>query len=354
MCIQYPEIIITSPTEPAAFCAVPQTIQENLLTTNYEQWCALYSMNEDDISLAFVSRNLKKQKEQSYEEDYEYGEEYRYEYEYDEFEDDEFLEEYQQSPKRQTLDDEFNNYNETHSQKYEGYDNNEYDCYYDENDEYDEGFDYEYDFESDGIYDIEDDFYMEKKPISISNKPRLNYGILANAINRRFNKTTDSDVSEEEEIDEFETENIETKIIFKNVQSFKITSEVPNDKCNLIQETIENCNNDGEMFDYLETIKDKFSQKNYSTKAQSKSSFSFVNNFFSDLGKPGIISNSHGGRSSFLTHRKCSSLQNYIFKNIRNDNNLCSKNEDYGNMNNDTIRYRKRGFSLSEWDDFIT
>jgi len=116
-------------------------------------------MNEDDISLAFVSRNLKKQKEQSYEEDYEYGEEYRYEYEYDEFEDDEFLEEYQQSPKRQTLDDEFNNYNETHSQKYEGYDNNEYDCYYDENDEYDEGFDYEYDFESDGIYDIEDDFF---------------------------------------------------------------------------------------------------------------------------------------------------------------------------------------------------
>eukprot|EP00833_Pecoramyces_ruminatium_P013102 jgi/Orpsp1_1/1187134/evm.model.d7180000055652.1 len=55
MCTQYPEIIITSPMEPAAIYYVPQTIQENFLTANYEQWCALYSMDDDDISLEYVS-----------------------------------------------------------------------------------------------------------------------------------------------------------------------------------------------------------------------------------------------------------------------------------------------------------
>jgi len=297
MCIQYPEIIITSPTEPAVFCAVPETIQENLLTTNYEQWCALYSMNEDDISLEFVSSNLKEQRKQNYEEEeeeYEYGEEYKYEY--NEFEDDDdFFDDYQQSLKRQTLSDEFNSYNETHSQKYESYDNNEYDCYYDnESNEYDEGFDYEYDYESDRNYnDVEDDFYMEKK----QSKPRLNYGILANAINRRFNKTTDSDFSEEEEIDEFETEAVETKVVIKNVPSFKVTPEIPNGESDLYQEPMDNCSDEEARFDFMEAVSNKFRQKKDSSKVQLKSNVSYEDDFFNEhsFGKLEAISNSHSG-----------------------------------------------------------
>jgi len=366
MCIQYPEIIITSPTEPAVFCAVPETIQENLLTTNYEQWCALYSMNEDDISLAFVSNNLKEQRKQNYEEQekYEYDEEYEYEYgeeykyEYDEIEDDgDFYDEYQQSSKRQTLSDEFNNYNETHSQKYEGYDNSEYNCYYDdENNGYDEGFDYEYDYESDRNYnDVEDDYYMEKKPNNSSSKPRLNYGILANAINRRFNKTTDSDFSEEEEIDEFETETVETKVVIKNVPSFKVTHEVPNSESDLFQESMDICSDDEESYDYMEAVTNKFRQKKDSSKIQLKSSISYENEFFNDpsFGKLEAISNSHGGRSTF-PNIESNSYQNYIFKNIMNNNKLCSIDEECGIIQIEPMKNRKKGFSLNGWDDFIS
>jgi len=357
MCMQYPEIIITSPTEPAAFCAVPETIEENLLTTNYEQWCALYSMNEDDISLAFVSSSLLKHRKQRYEEeeDFEYGEEYRYEY--DDFEDDDFFDKYQQSKKRQTLGDEFNSYNETHNQKYEGYDNNDYDYYFDyEDNEDEEGFDYEYEYDSDEDYDdVDDYFYMEKKQVSSASRPRLNLGILANAINRRFNKTTDSDVSEEEEIDEFETETIETKVIIKNTPTIKLTSEIPIRHCDVYpEEPIESNNKNEEMFDYIKTINSKFNQKEVSSSVQSKSSISLLSDIFSDqsFGKPEVMSNKHGGRKSFLTHKKSNSLQACILKKALNENNFTSMIEDCKITQNSTSKHR-RSFSLNDWNDFI-
>lgn len=213
MCTQYPEIIITSPKEPAAFYSVPQTVQENLLTTNYEQWCALYSMNDDDVSLAYVSNDLQRERRlRQYENEYQYGEEYRYEY--NDFDNDDFFDKYQTS-RRTTLDNEFSNYNDTHSQKYECYDNRDYDDEYEDDDEYEEGFDYEYDYEFDENYEEEGIFRMEKEPAPVS-RPRLNYDIIANAISRRFNKSTDSDVSDEEDENESEDEDtIETKIVVK-------------------------------------------------------------------------------------------------------------------------------------------
>jgi len=358
MCTQYPEIIITSPKEPAAFCYVPQTLQENLLTTNYEQWCALYSMNDDDISLAYVSSNLQRQRQQQYqeEEDYEYGEEYRYEY--DDFEDDDFFDKYQQPSRRQTLDDEFNNYNETHTQKYESYDNKEYEYYDDYENE--EGFDPEFEYEYDEDYD-EDIFYMEKEPVRpvSNNRPRLNYDILANAISRRFNNTTDSDVSEEEDsvVDEFDNETFEAKVVVKSTPSIK-NSTTPSIKNisnslshrDIFQEEGFQGHEESEMHDFMETIKNKYSSKEISSSLPTKSGFSIMNDLFNDrsFGMPEAMSNKHGARNSLFTHRKSSSLQGSLLDKTLNGNNFSSMIKDSGMILSGPMKNRKRAFSLNE------
>ncbi|ORX49663.1 hypothetical protein BCR36DRAFT_583731 [Piromyces finnis] len=359
MCTQYPEIIITSPKEPAAFCYVPQTIQENLLTTNYEQWCALYSMNDDDISLAYVSSNLQKQREQQIQEEYEYGEEYRYEY--NDFEDDDFFDKYQQPLRRQTLDDEFNSYNETHIQKFEGYDNKEFE-YYDDYDEEDEdGFDYEYDYEyDDESYNDEGVFYMEKEPSRPAiNRPRLNYDILASAISRRFNNTTDSDVSEEEDsvVDEFDNETFEAKVVVKSTQSIKTsTSSVKNitnshlSRHDLFQEeSFQSREEDNEMHNFMETIKNKFSNKEISSSLPTKSGFSIMNDLYNNdhsFGIPEAMSNRHGARNTIFTHRKSSSLQSSLFDKTLNFPSMIMK--DSGVILSGPMKNRKRAFSLNE------
>jgi len=350
MCTQYPQIIITSPTEPADFCYVPQTIQENLLTTNYEQWCALYSMNDDDISLAYVSSNLQRQKEQQIkEEEYQYGEEYIYEY--DDFEDDDFFDKYNDGSRRQTLDDEFNAYNEIHSQKYECYDNKEYE-YYNDFDNNEEGFDYEYEYEYDD-YNNEEMYYIEKepcRPIS-NNRPRLNYDILASAISRRFNNATDSDESEEEDIvvDEFDNEVFDSKIIVKSNSSKKSYS---NSNCDLFQEEdYNNYKEDDEMYNFMETIQSKYSNQEISSLQPTKPKFTFVNDMFNNgsFGTPEAISNKYCSRKSFSTHRKTSSLQWNLFNKTLNNNSFSSIiGNDCGVILNGPMKNRKRAFSLNE------
>lgn len=359
MCTKYPEIIITSPKEPAAFYAVPQTVQENLLTTNYEQWCALYSMDDDDISLSYVSSNLQKQKKQQEEDDYQYGEEYKYEY--NDFEDDDFFDKYQQPAKRQTLDFEFNSYNETHTQKFEGYDNkeyNNYDDYYEEEDEegFDYEYDYEYDYESDRDYDDEDIFYMEKEPVAPVSRPRLNLDILANAISRRFNNSTDSDVSEESE-DEFEKEDtIEAKIIVKKTPSVITPSNSLKSRHDFFQkEMFTNKEEDNEMYDYMETIKNKYGQKELSSSVPTKSGFSFMKDIINEgrtYGMPEAMSNKHGARSSFLTHRKSSSLQGCVLEKAINGSISSLLMKDSGIILNGPMKNRKRAFSLNEQNEF--
>jgi len=348
MCTNYPKIIITSPKEPAAFCPVPQTVQENLLTTNYEQWCALYSMNDDDISLDYVSTNLKQQKLHQCEGNFNYNEEYSYEY--DDFEDDDFFDKYQQP--RHTLDYELNNYNETHVQKYESYDNREYCDYYNyyESEEEEEGFDHEFDYESDDYYDDEEVFYMEKEP-DVPKKPRLNYDILANAISRRFNKTTDSDVSEESE----EEDTVEAKIVVKKTPSIITHSNSLKNRHNLYTPGIYEDEEDNSMFDYMETINKTYSKKEISSSLPNKSGFSIMNDIINEsrsFGMPEAISNKHGSRDTFLTHRKSSSLQGSLIEKTLNNNLSSLLKKDSGIILNGPMKNRKRAFSLNERNEF--
>jgi len=355
MCTKYPEIIITSPKEPAAFYAVPQTVQENLLTTNYEQWCALYSMDDDDINLSYVSSNLQKHKQQQYyEDDCQYGEEYKYEYEFDDFEDDDFFDKYQQPVQRHTLDCEFNSYNQTHAQKYEGYDNKEYNDYNDYYEEDNEGFDSECDYEYDRDYDDEEIFYMEKDPSPPVRRPRLNIDILANAISRRFNNS-DSDVSEESE-DEFEKENaIETKIVVKKAPSIKMPSNSLKNHHDFFQKDMIRDEDNG-MMDYMETIKNKYSQKELSSSVPTtKSGFSIMNDIINEgctFGMPEAMSNKHEARSNILTHRKCNSLQGSILEKSLNGNISSILIKDSGIILNGPMKNRKRAFSLNEKNEF--
>jgi len=353
MCSQYPEIIITSPKEPAAFYAVPRTVQENLLTTNYEQWCALYSMDDDNISLAYVSSNLQKERKlKQYQNDLQYGEEYKYDY--DDFEDDDFFDKYQSS-RRITLDNEFNNYNNTHSRKYEYYNNRDYD---DDNvyEEYDEGFDYKYDYESDEDYEDESVFRMEKEPVRSINRPRLNYDIIASAISRRFNKSTDSDVSDEEDENESENEDtIETKIVVKtpSIKTQMVTPlVVPKSHRDFFQkENYQNNEEGNKMFEFMETIKTKYGKKEITSSVPAKSGFSIINEVIPEgrtYGMPEAMSNKHGARNSLFTHRKSNSLQGGIIGKTLNENNFSSLiKKDCEMILNGPMKNRKRAFSLS-------
>jgi len=357
MCTQYPEIIITSPKEPAAFYSVPQTVQENLLTTNYEQWCALYSMDDEDISLEYVSSNLQRERRlKRFENDYQYSEEYRYEY--NDFDDDDFFDKYPTS-RRMTLENELNNYNNTHTQKYECYDNREYNE--DEYEEYyeddEEGFDYEYDYEFDDDYEDEEVFDMEEEPVNPVNRPRLNYDIIANAISRRFNKSTDSDVSDEEDEDEDENDDtIEPKIIVKT-PSIKASMTTPKSHRNFFQkEGNQNNEESNKIFDFMETIKTKFGQKEMSSSVPTKSGFSIMNEIITEgrtFGMPEAMSNKHDARNSLFTHRKSSSLQGSIVGKTLNENNFSSLiKKDCEMILNGPMKNRKRAYSLNEPSKF--
>lgn len=66
--IQYhqslPTIIITSPTEPAEYNYVPEVVQENLLSANYKQWCAIYSTDDSKVSLSCMLSELQEEQAQ--------------------------------------------------------------------------------------------------------------------------------------------------------------------------------------------------------------------------------------------------------------------------------------------------
>jgi len=350
MCTKYPEIIITSPKEPPAFCPVPQTVQENLLTTNYEQWCALYSMDDDDISLDYVSSDLRRQKQQQYENDYHYNREYN------DFEEDNYFDKYSQ--KQNTYDMEYNNYNEDYAHReYCNYNN-----YYENNEQEDYDSEFDYDELNDDYDDDDEIFYMEKEPV-VQNKsrPRLNYDILANAINRRFNKSTDSDVSEESEEseEEFEKEDtIEPKIVVKKTPSIVIPSNSLKNHRNFFpKEMLKDDEEDYKMSDYMETIKNKYGQKEISSSVPTKSGFSIMNEIISEgqtynFGFPEAMSNKHGARSAFLTHRKSNSLQSTLLEKTFNGNISSSLKKDSGIILNGPMKNRKRAFSLNEQSEF--
>jgi hypothetical protein len=349
MCTNYPKIIITSPKEPAAFCPVPQTVQENLLTTNYEQWCALYSMDDDNISLDYVSSDLRRHKQQQYENDYYYNREYN------DFEEDDYFDNYSQ--KYNSNDMEYNNYNEEFPHReYCNYDN-----YYENNEkeDYDSEFDYD---ELNDNYDDEEIFYMEKEPV-IQNKsrPRLNYDILANAINRRFHNSTDSDTSVEsqESEEEFEKEDsIESKIVVKKTPSIVIPSNSLKNHRNFFpKEILKDDEEDYKMSDYMETIKNKFGQKEVSSSVPIKSGFSIMNEVISEgqtftFGFPEAMSNKHGARSAFLTHRKSNSLQSTLLEKTFNGSISSSLKKDSEIILNGPMKNRKRAFSLNEQNEF--
>jgi len=344
MCTKYPEIIITSPKEPPAFCPVPQTVQENLLTTNYEQWCALYSMDDDDISLDYVSSDLRRQKQQQYENDYHYNREYN------DFEEDNYFDKYSQ--KQNTYDMEYNNYNEDYAHReYCNYNN-----YYENNEQEDYDSEFDYDELNDDYDDDDEIFYMEKEPV-VQNKsrPRLNYDILANAISRRFNRTTDSDVSEESE-DEFEKEDtIEAKIVVKKTPSIITHSNSLKNRHNLYSTEIFEDEEDNSMFDYMETIKNTYNKKEISSSLPNKSGFSIMNDIINEsrsFGMPEAMSYKHGARNTFLTHRKSSSLQGSLIEKTLNNNLPSLLKKDSGIILNGPMKNRKRAFSLNEQSEF--